>query len=83
MILIIRIAYRESLALRHLIRPYVPILSGDTKPSSVAITASGVSLPVAGFSSVGTPAIVNSKVVASLSSLTVCVLRSTAGSAQI
>ena len=62
MILIIRIAYSESLALRHLIRPYVPILSGDTKPSSVAITASGVNLPVAGFSSVGTPAIVNSNV---------------------
>ncbi len=52
-------------------------------PSSVAITESGVSLPVAGFSSVGTPAIVNSKLVASLSNLTVWVFLVTAGSAQI
>ena len=49
MILIIRIAYSESLALRHLIRPYVPILSGDTKPSSVAITASGRQLTRSGI----------------------------------
>ena len=61
----------------------VPTVSGATNRSSVAITERGVSLPVAGFSSVGTPAMVISNRVESASTLISCVLRVITGSAQI